>query len=227
MASIKIKGINNNLVFIFEEGRGEEYLEILKDKFSANPQLFDGSPVVFKGKGLNTLSFEDISQLQKLCLEYGMILNNIELNINRTFNKDLFIHRNVRSGQKIHSEGSVIVWGDVHESSEIIAGGDIIVLGKMEGIAHAGFYGNTRSIVFALNLCPGQIRIANTISSPAAEQDKKAKETVPEFAYLNDGSIHIKAYNARKTWTASKTLTGNRLDTGGLKSSRLTFDKFR
>jgi septum site-determining protein MinC len=176
LASIKIKGINNNLVFIFEEGRGEEYLEILKDKFSANPQLFDGSPVVFKGKGLNTLSFEDISQLQKLCLEYGMILNNIELNINRTFNKDLFIHRNVRSGQKIHSEGSVIVWGDVHESSEIIAGGDIIVLGKMEGIAHAGFYGNTRSIVFALNLCPGQIRIANTISSPAAEQDKKAIE---------------------------------------------------
>lgn len=206
MANIKIKGINNNLVIIFEEGQGEEYLQILREKFSANPQLFDGSPVIFKGKGLNTLSFEDISQLQRLCLEYGMILNNIELNINRAYSKDLFIHRNVRSGQKIHSEGSVIVWGDVHESSEILAGDDIIVLGKLEGIAHAGFYGNTRSIVFALNLCPGQIRIATTLSSAAAGQDKKPKDIVPEFAYLADDSIHIKAYNARENLDRNQNL---------------------
>ena len=206
MANIKIKGINNNLVLIFEEGRGEEYLQALRDKFSANPQLYQGSPVIFKGKGLNSLSFEDISQLQQLCLEYGMILNNIELNINRSYSKDLFIHRNVRSGQKIHSEGSVIIWGDVHESSEIISGADIIVLGKLEGIAHAGFYGNTRSIVFALNLCPGQIRIANTLSSASAEQDKKAKDPVPEFAYLEDNSIYIKAYNAKENLDRNQNL---------------------
>jgi septum site-determining protein MinC len=194
LASIKIKGINNNLVLLFEEGSAAEYIAILKEKFTANRQLFEGSPVVFKGKGLNSLSFEDISELQHLCLDYGMILNNIELNINRSHTKDLFIHRNVRSGQKIYSEGSVIVWGDVHESSEIIAGNDIIVLGKMEGIAHAGFYGNTGSIVFALNLCPGQIRIGTILSASA---DKKAKDVYPEFAYLYNNTILIKEYHAR------------------------------
>ncbi len=194
MASIKVKGINNNLVFVFEDGDYSDYVQILKDKFTANQQLFEGSPVIFKGKGLNTLSFEDISNLQRLCLDSGMILNNIELNINRSYTKDLFIHRNVRSGQKVHSEGSVIVWGDVHESSEIIAGNDIIVLGKMEGIAHAGFYGNTESIVFALNLLPGQIRIANKFSHNTSE---KSKERFPEYAYLEDETIYVKEYNSR------------------------------
>ncbi len=203
MANIKVKGINNNLVFVFEEGNYSDYIQILKDKFAANQQLFEGSPVVFKGKGLNALSFEDISNLQQLCLEYGMILNNIELNINRSYSKDIFIHRNVRSGQKIHSEGSVIVWGDVHESSEIIAGNDIIVLGKMEGIAHAGFYGNTDSIVFALNLCPGQIRIASNLShSPS----NKSKQVFPEFAYLSDDTICIKEYNSRDNLDRIKIL---------------------
>ena len=82
-------------------------------------------------------------------------------------NKDLIIHRNLRSGQKLHSEGSVVVWGDVHESAEITAAGDIIILGKLGGRAHAGYYGNDNSIVFALNLVPGQIRISNKISVPA------------------------------------------------------------
>lgn len=203
MANIKVKGINNNLVFVFEEGDYSDYIQILKDKFAANQQLFEGSPVIFKGKGLNQLSFEDISHLQQLCLEHGMILNNIELNLNRAYTKDIFIHRHVRSGQKIHSEGSVIVWGDVHESSEIIAGNDIIILGKMEGIAHAGYYGNTESIVFALNLCPGQIRIASKLSGSAG---KKSKKIFPEFAYLYDDSICIKEYNARDNLDRIKIL---------------------
>ncbi len=188
---------------MFEEGNYSDYIQILKDKFAANQQLFEGSPVIFKGKGLNALSFEDISSLQQLCLEYGMILNNIELNINRSYAKDIFIHRNVRSGQKIHSEGSVIVWGDVHESSEIIAGNDIIVLGKMEGMAHAGFYGNTNSIVFALNLCPGQIRIASNLSHFPG---KNKKQILPEFAYLADDAICIKEYNSRDNLDRIKLL---------------------
>ncbi len=203
MANIKIKGINNNLVFVFEEGEYSDYVQILKDKFAANQLLFEGSPVIFKGKGLNKLSFQDISHLQHLCLEHGMILNNIELNLNRAYTKDIFIHRNVRSGQKIHSEGSIIVWGDVHESSEIIAGNDIIILGKMEGIAHAGFYGNTESIVFALNLCPGQIRIASKLSGSAG---KKSNKIFPEFAYLYDDSICIKEYNPRDNLDRIKIL---------------------
>lgn len=194
MASVKIKGVNNNLVFVFEEGNYQDYAEILKEKFTNNPQLFEGSPIIFKGQGLNKLSFNDISNLQQLCLDHNMILNNIQLDSNRSHVRDLFIHRNVRSGQKIHSEGSVIIWGDVHESAEVAAGKDIIVLGKMAGIAHAGCYGNKDSIVFALNLCPGQIRIANKVAQPFGESSAKLN---PEFAYLQDDTIMIKTYNSK------------------------------
>ncbi len=195
MASIKVKGINNNLVFVFEEGSFEEYVQLLEEKFSNNQQLFNGSPVVFKGKGLHSLTFEDMSRLQHMCLDHGMILNNIELSINRSKSKDLVLYRNVRSGQKIHAEGSVVIWGDVHESAEIIAGNDIIVLGKMEGIGHAGFYGNPGSLIFAINVCPVQIRIAQQVFVSSA--DRSARPS-PEVAYLKDGLICIEPYNARE-----------------------------
>lgn len=188
---IKIKGINKNLVFVFEEGSFEEFNTFLENKMSQNPALFKGSPVVFRGPGLSRLSFDEMAVLQKLCLEYGMILNNIESNSAKNGPHNLIVRRNVRSGQKVHAEGSVVVWGDVHESAEVSAGEHIIVLGKLAGRAYAGYYGNHRSMVFALNLCPGQIRIGNYLSrSP----ERPPQQAVPEIAYLEDDNILIKEY---------------------------------
>jgi len=189
---LKIKGINNNLIFIFEKsGTYKEYRTLLENKFKSNEQLFNGSRVIFKGEGLNFLSHEQIASLQKLCLEHGMILNNSGINIDRTQSKDTIIYKNLRSGQKIRSEGSVTVWGNVHESAEIIAAQDIIVLGKLEGIAHAGFYGDLNSVVFALNLSPSQIRIGDKISRSPKDD---IKSPYPEIAYLENNIICIKKY---------------------------------
>lgn len=188
---IKVKGLNGNLVLVFGKGRYEEYYSLLAERFEKNKQLFNGSKVIFKGAGLDNLSHEQIASLQLLCLQNGMILNNNEINPEKGLSKDLVIHRNVRSGQKLRSEGSVIIWGHVHESAEILAARDIIVLGKLDGIVHAGCYGDRDSIVFALNLSPGQIRIADKISrSP----EDSVKSTYPEIAYLDEDSICIKEY---------------------------------
>ena len=44
----------------------------------------------------------------------------------------------VRSGQIVCSPGDVVVVGDVNPNGRIEAGGNIYVLGKLKGIAHAG-----------------------------------------------------------------------------------------
>lgn len=201
---IKIKGINNNLVFVFGNGTFEDYYAFLQERFSNNKQLFSGSQVVFKGEGLQLLNQQELSQLQRLCLDNGMILNNKEIVLDKKSpeknpGRDTVIYKNIRSGQKIISEGSVLVWGDVHESAEIIAAQDIIVLGKLQGIAHAGYNGDLDSVVFALDLTPSQIRIANKISRSADEPVKAIGG--PEIAFWEDDNICIKEYRSSRNNT--------------------------
>lgn len=217
---LKIKGLNDSLVIVFDKGSFEDYCSMLQEKIGANKQLFNGSRVVFRGEGLRNLSHDEIIKLQKLCLDNGMILNNTvsESKVKEKpdsppttlsapssskeappaapqGNKDIIIHRNLRSGQKLHSEGSVVIWGDVHESAEITAAGDIVILGTLGGIAHAGYYGNDNSIVFALNLVPGQIRIGNKISRASDDQTKRP---YPEIAFLENGNICVQEYISGK-----------------------------
>jgi septum site-determining protein MinC len=207
---VKIKGVNGNLMVVFDTAPFADIYRELGEKIKNNQQLFKGSRVVFSGSGLANFSLDELASLQQLCLNYGMVLNNTELPIRKSAGAkaastpapksspspgDLFIHKNLRSGQKIHSEGSVVVWGDVHESAEIIAARDIIVLGKMGGIAHAGCFGDASSIVFALNLVPSQIRIADRISR--SPEDQKARP-YPEIAYVDNEGICIKVYNPRE-----------------------------
>ncbi|MDR1159662.1 MAG: hypothetical protein LBK69_03450 [Syntrophomonadaceae bacterium] len=198
---IKIKGINSSLVFIFSSGACEDYIAFLMERFEQTPQLFQGSKVVFQGAGLDNLNSEEICKLQKLCLEHGMILNNMtapEGLPEKSYNHpNLIYYRSIRSGQKLTAEGSVIIWGDVHESAEILAGGDIIVLGSLHGIAHAGCYGDLNNIVFALNLSPTQIRIGNKISRAAEEKGKRA---YPEVAYWDGQNICISVYDTKESW---------------------------
>jgi septum site-determining protein MinC len=194
LAKVDIKGVNKGLVFVFSSGSGEEYEALLKNRFDSNRQLFEGSPVSFQGEGLQSLTFKEVVSLQRLCLDYGMVLHNIHTPSRgaNAAGEDLFIYRTLRSGQKLHSEGAMIIWGNVHESSEITAAKDIIVLGRLDGTAHAGCYGDISRTIFALNLAPKQIRIGDKISRAPGDYVKHA---VPEMAYVEGGNICIKDYS--------------------------------
>jgi len=194
LAKIDIKGVNNCLVFVFSNGTVEEYTELLKNRFENKPQLFNGSPVLFRGEGLQRLTHLEVSTLQRLCLDHGMILHNVHVPDRKAkvSGDDLIIYKTLRSGQKLHSEGSMIIWGNVHESAEVSAAKDVIVLGRLEGIAHAGCYGDAGSSIFALNLSPKQLRIGDRISRAPGDF---AKNPVPAVAYTEGDNIYIKEYS--------------------------------
>lgn len=93
----------------------------------------------------------------------------------------------LRSGQFIEYKGSVVVIGDVNPGSEIIAEGNIIILGALKGMVHAGCTGNTDCFVAALAFLPTQLRIANVITF--IPDDKKMKEAA--CAYIQNGQVFI------------------------------------
>ena len=110
----------------------------------------------------------------------------------RTFleSQTAYYHTNLRSGQSISYPGSVVVMGDVNPGSEVVAGGNVTILGSLKGMAHAGADGDDTCMVTALVLEPTQIRIGKTISYVKPKEKGKDKQ-VPSCAYARDGVVYI------------------------------------
>jgi septum site-determining protein MinC len=99
----------------------------------------------------------------------------------------VLIRRTLRSGQAVQYPGHVVVIGDVNPGAEIIAGGDVVVWGKLRGIVHAGATGDDEAVVCALSLAPLQLRIGNHIArAPEGREDLPER---PEMASVQDGEI--------------------------------------
>lgn len=101
----------------------------------------------------------------------------------------LLLKRNFRSGQRLSYHGNVVVVGDINPGAEIVAGGDIIVMGALRGLAHAGAPDNHDAVVMALRLCPTQLRIADVIARAPDGQDRSPQ--IPEVARIRGKAIVI------------------------------------
>jgi septum site-determining protein MinC len=93
----------------------------------------------------------------------------------------LYVKMTVRSGIEIRHNGSVIIFGDVNAGGEVIATGDILIWGKLKGVAHAGAKGNSSAIVMALHLEATQVRIADFV----ARVDSPTTNFSPEIAHVS------------------------------------------
>ena len=97
----------------------------------------------------------------------------------------MLIRRTLRSGHVIRHPGHVVVIGDINPGAEIVAGGNVVVWGRIRGVVHAGATGDTNAVVCALDLAPTQLRIGTQISiSP----ERKGKPR-PEMAMLKEGQF--------------------------------------
>lgn len=97
----------------------------------------------------------------------------------------ILLQRTLRSGQRVRHPGHVVVLGDVNPGAEIIAGGDVIVWGRLRGVVHAGAAGDSTAVVCALDLAPTQLRIAGQIAVSPARRGRPQ----PEQVRLHDGQL--------------------------------------
>ena len=102
----------------------------------------------------------------------------------------LFVERTLRSGASVQFDGHVVVLGDVNPGGEIIATGNIAVLGSLRGVAHAGATGERKASVSAYHLAPTQLRIADLVTrGPADEADGRG----PEIARIKEDQLIVEA----------------------------------
>jgi septum site-determining protein MinC len=100
----------------------------------------------------------------------------------------LYLQITVRSGMDIRHEGSIIIMGDVNPGGEIYAAGDIIVWGRLRGIAHAGYPNHPQCLIMALQMEPTQLRIADRV---ARAPETPPPQFEPEIAYVTPQGIRI------------------------------------
>lgn len=102
----------------------------------------------------------------------------------------LWVNKTLRSGTRIEFAGHVVVFGDVNPGAEIIAGGSVIIWGRLRGFVHAGAQGNKDSVVCALDLSPTQLRVADEI----AVAPKRSGRPQPEVVRLKDGHLQAEPW---------------------------------
>ena len=94
----------------------------------------------------------------------------------------------LRAGDHLHSDRDILLHGDVNPGARISAVGDVLVWGRLRGVAHAGCEGATDARVVALQLRPLQLRIADAV---ARGPDDLPQQGLAEQALLRDGIITI------------------------------------
>lgn len=165
-----------------------EIIESLRKKLPELKKLYkdEKTPITVTGKILKNKEIDEIQELIKSKIDVeidfdmpkGMGLHNIK----KTFEKEIAVseakfHRgSLRSGQKIESEGSLVIIGDVNSGAEVIASDNIIVLGALRGLAHAGAKGNKQAIIAAGVIDTVQIRIANIVKEINRDEEIMHKQ---------------------------------------------------
>lgn len=104
----------------------------------------------------------------------------------------LWVNKTLRSGTRIEFAGHVVVFGDVNPGAEIIAGGSVIIWGRLRGFVHAGAQGNRQAVVCALDLSPTQLRVADEI----AIAPKRSGKPQPEVVRLKNGLLQAEPWTS-------------------------------
>ena len=179
---------NEILIKISDDAEQKEIIDNLKRKLPELKKMYknEKTPITVTGKILKNKEIDEIQELIKknidVEIDFDMPKSLGLSSITRTFNKEIAIsetkfHRgSLRSGQKLETEGSLVILGDVNSGAEVIASDNIVVLGALRGLAHAGAKGNKQAMISAGILDTVQIRIANVIKEIDRDEEPLHKQ---------------------------------------------------
>lgn len=220
--AVSIKGTKHGLLILVDQERDfEDIKHHLYKKMEAARGFFKGAKFAFYQEPVQN---DQIRVLEEICQQYGLIHQpEIKAKINSapTANPSaekqavqqpaqvqraiksaakcdtLLVKRSLRSGQQINYPGHVVVLGDIHAGAEVVAYGNVLVMGCCRGVVHAGANGDRTARVVAHRLSPAQLRIGTSIAcAPAGTQ---APANYPEIAYLSkDSQIIVEPYNSNR-----------------------------
>lgn len=183
-----------------ESATQEQIVEGLKKKLTELKKLYkdEKTPIRVTGKILKNKEIDEIQELIKSKIDVEIEFDSPKglglSNIKKTFQKEIatsetkFHRGSLRSGQRLETEGSLVILGDVNSGAEVIASDNIVVLGALRGLAHAGAKGNKQAIIAAGLFDAVQVRIANVV-----KEINRDEEPLHKQAYISivEGKVII------------------------------------
>ena len=182
----QIKGPLEAEIFAINESIPVHQLSIFKNNFDKFNNCFlriysNNRYTVLAGKSIKI----DSIYLNEQEIKNKLLLRNLIKN-------DNILHEGtVRSGDRISSNGNLCIIGDVNPGAIVSAEKNIVVWGKLSGVAFAGKNGNYNASISSLYLNPLQLRIADVI---AIGPKDKPRYSYPEIAVIENQMIIIKPY---------------------------------
>jgi len=187
---------NNIVIKIDENAEQGDIVKSLNNKVIELKKLYkdDSTPITVTGKVLKNKEIDEIQEIIKNNIDVKVSFDSPRIlglhGIKRTYNKEIatsetkFHRGSIRSGQKLEFEGSLVILGDVNDGAEIIAGENIVILGVLRGLAHAGAKGNNDAMIAASSIEAPQIRISNIVQE--REKEELNREEIKTYAYLDE-----------------------------------------
>ena len=176
------------VIKIAENAEQKDIIQVLRKKLPELKKMYqdEKTPITVVGKVLKNKEIDEIQELIQrnidVKVDFDMPKTLGLSSITRTFKQEVAIsetkfHRgSLRSGQKIETEGSIVIIGDVNSGAEVIASDNIVVLGNLRGLAHAGAKGNKNAIIAAGMLDAVQIRISNIVKEIDRDEEIMHKQ---------------------------------------------------
>ncbi len=191
---------NELVIKINEDATYENIIYSFERKLPELKKLYkdDSTPIRITGKILKNKEIDEIQALIK-----GQIDVEIEFDtpkslglssIKKVFDQKIatsettFHRGSLRSGQRIETEGSIVIIGDVNSGAEVVAQDNIIVLGALRGLAHAGAKGNKQAIIATGLFDTVQVRIANIVKEINRDEEPLHKNS---YLYVQNDKIII------------------------------------
>ena len=205
-APVVIKGNKSGIRIVLDDVLPfPEILEEVEKKFKESSNFlgeaqvavsFDGRKLTEEQEAILLECIKENSKLQVVCLIdedkqreelFNQTLNEKLMAMNA--NSGQFFEGNLRSGQVMEFETSVVILGDINVGAQVVSTGNVIVLGSLYGTVYAGAAGKENAFIVALKMNPMQIRISDVIARSSDEKQETPAE--PQIAYLQDGAIYI------------------------------------
>jgi septum site-determining protein MinC len=200
---IELKGSANKLKVIIPEDLSEAQVwESLEETFQTASNLLKGVDLVIDLQGRQAaktfllkfltdfvLSREiRISSWESSNEETRSMFSSLGMNLSAKRSgpasrrgrrsETLVIRSSLRSGQRIEHEGDVLVIGHINDGAELIAEGNIMVMGKLKGLVHAGYNSDEARAIITLSYEAKQVRLGARVSTLTEDADFWGKHVI-------------------------------------------------
>lgn len=207
--NVIVKSFQNGLNVILEpDVPFETLIADLENKFRESGKFFQDARLALSLEGRTLTTEEEKKIIDTICSTSGLDIvcivgrdeqyNQIYLkaiqqasqSINH--NNGQFYRGNLKNGQVLETETSIVILGDVYPGSSVISTKDIVILGGLYGEAYAGGNGERGHFVVSLDMSPERLKIGEL----KYRSDKISKWSIkpkvqPKIAYIRDSKIII------------------------------------